>query len=77
MRPYIALASLALAAMLALPIASVAHDRGTPDEFPRWRGTPELTVYFPSPPRMLPPPQAAPASIRPVSPHQGPPPRTC
>jgi hypothetical protein len=78
MRPHIVVASLAFASILALPIASAAQDRGEPAEFPRWRGTPELTVYFPPAPRMDSAIQGSPAGVRPTSTHSvAPPPRNC
>jgi hypothetical protein len=74
MRPSNVAASLAFAAILALPTASAAHDRGAPAEFPRWRGTPELTVYFPPAVRMDPAFQGSPAGVRPTSTYWAPPP---
>jgi hypothetical protein len=61
MRPAAAFTRLILASLLAMPFAGAAHDRGEPADFPLWRGAPELTVYFPSPPRLAPAARALPS----------------
>lgn len=78
MRPHIVVASLAFASTLALPIATAAQDRGGPAEFPRWRGIPELTVYFPPAPRMDSAFRGSPTGTRPTFTHSiAPLPRDC
>lgn len=77
MKAHVVFACLVLGSILALPRASIAHDRGEPAEFPRWRGTPELTVYFPQAPRTGPVFRASPAGVGPAATRPTLPPRNC
>jgi hypothetical protein len=77
MRPISAIASLVLALFASVPPAAAAHERGQPAEFPRWRGTPELTVYAPVPGRPDVVPWIQPVAAQPAPPVRAIAPQPC